>query len=179
MAAIPAPTTVANANLGFLRNTAGSLLILSPSDFGLPDFLCPGVAGQFNLQFMVSCTSNYQQTYIAGSAYPNYTITPEVNIMVQESGLFITESGQSSVEIAILQKDSVLDAKSSTEHIPADDYNEEVGGSIHNRNRGAMKGMPTKRHEHHVRHSEVGGSMSAGSMSAGAHHKHRLKKYIV
>ena len=170
--AIPPPTTAALANLGYLKNTAGSLLILSPSDFGLPDWCAPGVSLQANLQFQVTCTSNYQQLFING-AY-SYQITPEVNILVQESGLFINESGQSSVEIAILSKDDVLDAKSSTEHVPVDEYNEETGGSIHNRNRSAMMHIPRRHHAHHLRQSsEVGGGMSAGS------HKHRLKKYIV
>ena len=148
------------------------MLILSPSDFGLPDWCAPGVSLQANLQFQVTCTSNYQQLFING-AY-SYQITPEVNILVQESGLFINESGQSSVEIAILSKDDVLDAKSSTEHVPVDEYNEETGGSIHNRNRSAMMHIPRRHHAHHLRtSSEVGGGMSAGS------HKHRLKKYIV
>ena len=173
--AIPAPTTADFANFGYRKNTAGSLLILSPADFGLPDWCAPGVSLQANLQFSVTCVSNYQQLFING-AY-TYDVIPEVNILVQESGLFITESGQSSVEIAILSKDDVLDSKSSTEHVPIDEYNDEIGGSIHNRNRSAMKHFPKRHHEHHIRHAPEHGA----GMSAGAHHakQHRLKKYIV
>lgn len=148
--------------------TSGSLCILSPSDFGLPDFLAPGVSGQFNLLFTVSYTSNYVDP-----------VNTEINVLVQESGLFITESGQSSVEVAILSKDDVLDTKSSTEHIPNDDYNEQVGGSLHNRSRSAVKHMHKKHHEHYIRHNEIGAGMSAGGLSAGKHRKGKLSKYVV
>ena len=182
--AIPAPTNVQNANIGGYLNTAGSLCILSPTDFGLPDFLAPGVSGQYNLQFQISCTSNYDGVYIAGVNMPAtmpytpvYVITPEVVVLVQESGLFITESGQSSVEVAMLSKDDVLDAKSNTEHVPGDSYNDMVAGSIHNRCRSAVGGMHKKSHHHHIRHSEpeYGGAISAGSLKRGS----KLKKYIV
>ena len=108
---------------------------------------------------------------------PVYVITPEVVVLVQESGLFITESGQSSVEVAMLSKDDVLDAKSNTEHVPGDSFNDMVAGSIHNRCRSAVGGMHRKHHHHHIRHSEpeYGGAISAGSRKRGS----KLKKYIV
>ena len=163
--------SLANVTANATIPTCGSLCILSPSDFGLPDFLAPGVAGQYNMLFTITYTSNYAAA-----------VNAECNVMVQESGLFITESGQSSVEIAILSKDDVLDMKSSAEHIPIDDYVEQVGGSVGNRSRSALKHFHTKKHEHHVhRSSEHGAGMSAGAMSAGSrHHSHksRLSKYI-
>ena len=176
-----APTTVAIANQNANVGMAGSLLILSPLDFGVPDFVSCGLSGQFLLQFQITVQSNYTGVYIAGGEVtmpytPIYSIAPEVDIIVQESGLFITETGQSSIEIALLSKDDILDCKSSSEHIPNDAYNEEVGGSIHNRNRSAMKHMPRQAHVHHVRHSVEHG----GAISAGAHKKgHKLHKYVV
>ena len=177
------PSTLALANTQGNVNMAGSLLILSPVDFGIPDWCSPGLSGQFLLQFQLSVQSNYNGVYIAGGPVatmpytPIYNIPVEVDIIVQESGLFITESGQSSIEIAMLSKDDILDSKGSTEHIPNDAYNEEVGGSIHNRNRSALKGFPKHHHAHHIhRHEEHG-----GAMSAGAHHsrKGKLSKYVV
>ena len=158
--------TLANVNLNSTIPTCGSLCILSPSDWGLPDMLAPGVGGQYTMLFTITYTSNYPEN-----------VPAECNVMVQESGLFITESGQSSVEIAILTKDDVLDMKSSAEHIPVDDYIEQVGGSVGNRSRSALKQFHTKKHEHNVhRSSEHGGAMSAGARHS--HSKNKLHKYI-
>ena len=179
-----APTTAPIANKNANVGMAGSLLILSPLDFGVPDFVSCGLSGQFLLQFQITVQSNYTGVYIAGGPVQMpylsiYSIAPEVDIIVQESGLFITETGQSSIEVALLSKDDILDCKSSSEHIPNDAYNEEVGGSIHNRNRSAHKHFPRQPHPHHIRHSheEVGGSFSAGA------HRHsrkgKLSKYVV
>lgn len=162
-----AAASPAQCNNSSYLNTAGSILILSPTDFGLPDFIAPGSQGQYTLQFQITCTSNYQ-----------YDITPEVVVLIAESGMLITESGQSSIELALLTPDMVLEAKTSSDHIPADKLVQEVGGSIHNRHRGSMKTMKKEQHHNHINHHEHGGALTGGHLTGGNHIKgQRLSKY--
>ena len=143
--------------------TSGSVLILSPADFGLLDYLAPGSNEQQTLQITINAMNN-----------SNVAIAPEVLVISSESGIFITEGGQSSIQSGLLSPNIILDVKSKPVEITSDAVKEEVGGSLSNKNPLAAKHM-----KHLHRHKKMGGSMSAGSVSAGARVEHKLKKYIV
>jgi len=81
--------------------TVGSVLAL---DFGrhiqlIEDYYAPGSLGNFQIQFNLDV---YNQS--ASS------ITPELVLITVNSGVFVTERGQSSVYTGILTKQDVLDA---------------------------------------------------------------------
>lgn len=79
--------------------TLGSMLVLNPSlDFGLSNTYSAGSQGQFNLQFIVNVVN---QTDV--------DITPEILLMVVNSGLFINEIGTSIVQTGILIDMMVLE----------------------------------------------------------------------
>jgi hypothetical protein len=146
--------------------TSGSVLILSPADFGLNDYTAPGSSGAQTLQLNLYVTNNSSQA-----------IVPEIVVCSMESGVFVTENAQSQIQSGLLTPDIVLDVKSSATEVPQDDAKEQLGGSMANKHPLAAKHLHRRR-----RH---GGAMSAGSstaMSAGSshhHHGNRLKKYFV
>ena len=81
--------------------TVGSVLAL---DFGrhiqlIEDYYAPGSLGNFQIQFQLDVVNQ------SGA-----TITPELVLITVNSGVFVTERGQSSVYTGILTKQDVLDA---------------------------------------------------------------------
>ena len=95
-------------------------------------------------------------------------------VISAESGIFITEGGQSSIQSGLLTPNIILDVKSKPVEVTEDSVKEELGGSISAKHPLAAKHL---KHLHH--HKKMGGSMSAGSVSAGTRVEHKLKKYIV
>jgi hypothetical protein len=86
--------------------TVGSYLML---DFGkhiqlTEDYYAPGSLGNFQLQFSL----NVKNTNTGGN------FTPEIVLITVNSGIFVTERGQSSVYTGILTKQDVLDASQQT-----------------------------------------------------------------
>jgi len=82
-------------------NTSGSHCVV---DMGLhvqlsEQFYSPGSLGQFNLQIQVDATNNSGET-----------ITPEICLITMNSGVFISERGQSSLYTGLLSKSDVLEA---------------------------------------------------------------------
>ena len=82
-------------------NTSGSCCVL---DMGThvqlsEAFYASGSLGQFNLQIQVECTNN-----------SNDTITPEICVITMNSGVFVSERGQSQVYTGLLSKADVLEA---------------------------------------------------------------------
>lgn len=86
-------------------STCGSVLTL---DFARhialsEDFYAPGSLGAFNLQIQVDYTNT-----------TGIQITPELNVLTMNSGVFATQNGQSSVYTGVLNKQQVLDASLQT-----------------------------------------------------------------
>ena len=146
--------------------TTGSLLVMNPVDWSLPDWIAPGSAGQYSFSIIV----NYFNNSAVDSAC-------EVAVTCIESGLMITESGQSALQIGVLSKDDVLDAKESKVIVPRDNREEQSGGSFSAKIRTAMKHFDKYVHHnhHHKQHEEH--EESGGAFSAGKRHG-KLSKYI-
>jgi hypothetical protein len=90
-------------------STVGSLLILNPArDLSLPSFLAPGSQGQFNLQFDIVVENN-----------DLYDYAPEIVVISQNSGIMVTELGNSSTFKSLLSMEKVLQANESSS---ADSY---------------------------------------------------------
>lgn len=90
-------------NVNAAVSTVGSFLIL---DFGkhIPlanDYEAPGLLGNYTLQLQMTVKN---QSAVA--------LTPEISIVVINSGIFITEAGSASCFTGILDKQSVLEASS-------------------------------------------------------------------
>jgi len=99
----------------------GSVLVIDPSQhFNLPSYLTSSVLGQFQFQFQVSVVNPY-----------DYSITPELVIICENSGIFSTMAGTSSIETGLLTKDMVLSAKSGSDELSRHDFDKLVGGGRH------------------------------------------------
>lgn len=100
--------------------TTGSLCVLEfGTDIELPDYYAPGSLGNFNLQFQATF-ENYSL-----SAITDYQLV----VITMNSGVFVTEKGQSSVYTGILTKQDVLEA-SSMEPVTGAQFKRMVGGSF-------------------------------------------------
>jgi hypothetical protein len=106
--------------VGRVLATSGSFLMLEfGKDIQLSeDFYSSGSIGNFNLQINLQV---YNQTANA--------ITPEIVLVLMNSGLFVCERGTSSTYTAILTKQDVLDA-SSQEPMYKSDAKRLVGGGF-------------------------------------------------
>lgn len=103
-------------NLGLMNvATTGSVLYLKfGTHITIPNaYNAPGSSGNFNLQLRVNATNN---TGVAMDSDPNNIAAgnggnPELNIIVVQSGLFVSQNGQSQTYLNILTRQQVLDAK--------------------------------------------------------------------
>lgn len=95
------------------------------------DYYAPGSLGNFNLQFNVDVQSN--------NRLPNPGQMDLVIITVN-SGVFVTEKGQSATYTGVLTKDDVLSAASQRPESDAD-ARRVVGGAI---NFGSLAGLAKK-----------------------------------
>lgn len=106
-------------NSAITAPTSGSLLVLEfGTDIELPDYYAPGSLGNFNLQFNIT--------------FENYALkdeTMKIVAITMNSGVFVTEKGQSSVYTGLLTKQDVLEA-SSMEPITQGKFRRMVGGSF-------------------------------------------------
>jgi hypothetical protein len=135
---------------GSLVASTGSLLVLNPAyDLSLPDYISCGSLGNYNFQFQCSVTNQF-----------GFSITPEIIIVCVNSGIFVTQSGVSSIYTGILTKEMVLSAKSGSQasSMTSAEVARMVGGKMLNASLTAIKGM-----RRHTR----GGVMSAGVPSGG------------
>lgn len=105
--------------------TLGSMMVINPAKYlCLNPLLSNSSIGQFNLQINIQSFTNQ---------FP-FSIQPQGVIMVINSGYFATESGSSSIFTAVLDRQMVLDTKSSDEHHDIIDeqlFKRTVGGAIH------------------------------------------------
>ena len=116
-----ATRTATNAGIS-VQPTTGSLLVLSPTDLSLPDYLAPGCIGSYNFQIRLSVAQ-----------YTGAAITPEIVVMCVNSGLFSTTAGSSQIFTGILTKSMVEEAKSmsSVNPVMSVEYGRMLGGGIH------------------------------------------------
>ena len=150
--------------------TTGSVLCFSPVALGLPDYITAGSAGQYTLTIDVT----YKNTCAVAQ-------DGEIAVTCVESGVFICQEGQSSIQIGVMTKDDVLDAKDSKEIIPQDNFEAQSGGSMTARIRTGMKHFlkhinhqkVNNHREHNQLEEEHGGAFSAGKRGHG-----KLNKYI-
>ena len=96
--------------------TVGSYLML---EFGkhiqlVEDYYAAGSLGNFQLQFNITVNGNYQNFLVGETNTYETAFAPEVVLITQNSGIFVTERGQSSVYTGILTKQDVLDASQTT-----------------------------------------------------------------
>lgn len=157
--------------------SVGSILVLNPVEsFNLPgDYLSCGSLGQFNLQFNINVTNQF-----------SYTIPIEILIVTVNSGIMTIQQGQTSVVTGILTKEDVMDANDHGKDFGIDknSYERLVGGKMINRPLTGLRKIAKhlgKVASHSV--EDVGGVMSAGSMSGAGHHHHHkstrgLHKYM-
>jgi len=123
--------------------TVGSVLVL---DFGrhiqlIEDYYSPGSLGNFQVQFSINV---FNQSGV--------TISPDLVLITVNSGVFVTERGQSSVYTGILTKQDVLDA-SQQEPYSQMMIKRKVGGGLHDGGKalpkrilpGACRGMEAEK----------------------------------
>lgn len=153
-------------NLGFptTLGTTGSLLVLNPvSQFSLPSYLSASSLGQYQFQFNLTVTNQYP-----------ISVTPEIVVVLVNSGVFATVQGTSTISTGILTKDLVLKTKEENPvpHLDTKEYERLVGGKLINR--GMSNVLRMVRHRKRIKHALDGGAgYSAGAMVAGgpmAHH---------
>ena len=161
--------------------TTGSVLVINPAiDLSLPNYLSNNSIGQFQFQIQLNVINNYA-----------VAIQPEIVVVCCNSGLFISEQGQSSTFISILGKELVLNTAEGKEvpEISRGVYNRMLGGSMLNRHPAKHakhhRHHAHKRHGHHAHHM-MGGAISGGAISQGSsggmihhvHHKSKLHKHL-
>jgi hypothetical protein len=110
---------------GRLVSTTGSLLVINPAyDLSLPDYLSCGSIGNYNFQYNISCTNTVS---LAGE-----TISPELCTITANSGVFVSQQGQSQIFTGLATKEMVLSAKSEKEPVSSVQYLRMVGGKMMN-----------------------------------------------
>lgn len=139
---------------GNVKHTTGSILVLTPNDLQTPDYLSAGSIGQFNFSITVSYNNNSFET-----------ITPELCVIYQTGGLFITQNGKSFRQEGLLTKDLVMTATNEQHGESLNYVNKDGNGLLSNNSATLLKNVPLQ----NLKLS--GGAMTGGSrgaMSGGA-----------
>ena len=127
--------------------TVGSIIVINPAEFlSLNELLSNSSIGQFNMQITVTCTNNQA-----------FSIAPEGITITINHGVCVCELGQTSYFTALLDRQMVLDTKSTTDEnkiVDADFYHNVVGGRMHKASIGKFL-KSTKGHK--MQQSEEGG----------------------
>jgi hypothetical protein len=170
--------------------TTGALLALSPVyDFSLPSYLSASSLGQYQFQFNLQVTNQY-----------DFTVAPEICIITMNSGIFATQQGTSQIFTGILTKEQVLRTKEQNPQsaLSSTQYQRLVGGQMGNLGMGNVLdmvkklsgGLPSQIKEMMksmggatsggVTSGGVtsGGVMSGGSISGGQKSKSKLAKHL-
>ena len=110
---------------GKLVGTTGSLLIINPAfDLSLPDYLSCGSIGSYNFQFNINVTNTISRD--------GENIAPELVTITANSGVFVTQQGQSQIFTGLATKEMVLSAKSQKDAVSSVQYLRMVGGKMLN-----------------------------------------------
>ncbi len=145
------------------KPTTGSLLALNPvMDFSLPSYLSSSSLGQYQFQFNLQVSNQYDFTIVQ----------PEICIITVNSGIFATQQGTSQIFTGILTKEQVLRTKEQNPvpHLDSVEYKRMVGGKLQNRGMGNLMKMVKEvpRLAMGLKMPGLGGAMSGGAMSGGA-----------
>ena len=136
---------------GIKKSTIGSILVLDPSrDMNLPDYLSNDSIGQFSFQ----ANLNYKNT-------DDVDYAPELVVITEYNGLFITQSGQSMKQTGLLTKDIVMNSTmasfgESSNYIKS--FGIENGANLNS----TVKNVPL------LNAKKSGGAKSGGAISGGA-----------
>ena len=160
--------------------TTGSLLALNPVyNFSLPSYLSSSSLGQYQLQFNLTVTNQY-----------DFSFVPEICICTINSGIFATQQGTSQIYTGILTKEQVLKTKEQTPvaDLDSNEYKRLVGGKLINRGMGNIKKMLPRMLDKIRSFSKEGAGMcaagysaaglSGGSISAGKKSVSKLAKHF-
>jgi hypothetical protein len=164
--------------------TTGSLLVLSPVyNFSLPSYLSASSLGQYQFQFNMSVTNQYDFS----------VAQPEICIITMNSGIFATQQGTSQIFTGILTKEQVLRTKEQNpqSHLSSTQYKRLVGGQLQNMGMGQVLDM-LKKYSGELPSQikdmmkqcglsggvQSGGALSGGSISAGQKSKSKLAKHL-
>lgn len=141
---------------GVKQATAGSVLIINPSrDMNLPDYLSNGSVGSFQFAIDVSFKNTEE-----------VDINPEILIISEQNGVFITQSGQSTFQISLLTKDLVVNS-TANQFGESDNYIKSFGNdNALNSIASGLKNIPLL-NKKKMSVSEGSGAKSGGSYSAG------------
>ena len=151
---------------GDIVATTGSLLVISPAyQLSLPDYISSGSLGNYNLQFQVNVTNQF-----------GFTITPEIIVTCVNSGIFVTQSGVSSIYTGILTKEMVLATKAGSQAsaMTSAEVARMVGGQMLNGALTAVRGM--RKHSLGMGRSGGVNNLSGGTMGHSGGGK--LKKHF-
>jgi hypothetical protein len=160
--------------------TTGSLLVLNPvMDFSLPSYLSASSLGQYQLQFNLNVSNNF-----------DFSVSPELCIITVNSGIFATQQGTSQIFTGILTKENVLRTKEQNPvpHLSTTEYERLVGGKLGNRGMGNLiqmvKDIPKlpaqiKEAIEGMKGSGSSGGMRGGAISCGQKSTSKLAKHLV
>jgi hypothetical protein len=148
----------ANLAYGKSKSTTGSILVIDPSkDLNLPDYLSNGSIGQFSFQANVKV----RNTDVA-------TFSPELVIIAEYNGLFITQSGQSMKQTGLLTKDVVMNSTMNQFGESSQYIKKQASGNLQNLNAASLRNMPLLNMKKSGSGAVSGGSQSGGSQSGGS-----------
>lgn len=158
-----------------LITTVGSYLML---DFGkhiqlTEDYYAPGSLGNFQIQFNLTLQGNYQT--FDGTTYES-AISPEIVLVTVNSGIFVTERGQSSVYTGILTKQDVLDASQSTP-LSQSNVQRVIGGGASRR--GKVLNVHKMKQLHYGLPQRQSAQMSMASPMSGGAMRHPLSSRLM
>jgi hypothetical protein len=138
--------------------TQGSLLVVKPSfDFNLPSFLSAGSLGAYGLQITLQC-NNFTGDEI---------VNPEMCVVTVDSGVMVTQQGQSSLYSGLLTKEMVLDAKQQKPVMDSNTYTNLVGGSVQESCKTALRNV-LKKHFGSSKSMEGSGKSGGSSQMIGS-----------
>ncbi|CAN0242203.1 unnamed protein product [Ectocarpus fasciculatus] len=143
---------------GIKKSTTGSVLVIDPSrDLNIPDYLSNGSIGQFSFQANITV----KNTDVA-------ILRPELLIIAEYNGLFITQSGMSTKQTGLLTTDLVVNSTTS-QFGESNDYIKSFehgnGANINS----ALKNIPLLNMSKPSGGAKSGSGYSGGAYSGGAY----------
>lgn len=141
---------------GELVSTVGSVLVIPADQLSLPNYLCSGSQGNYNVQFQLS-VYNTQQT----------PVNVEIVLICANSGVLVTQQGVSNAYVGLLNKNLVLktNEEQSVDPVSSVEYQRLVGGAMGNSILSCVGKMAKNRM---IGNGVSGGMLSGGSMAQQA-----------
>jgi hypothetical protein len=138
--------------------TSGSIVIIDPSrDLNLPDYLSNGSIGQFSFQPSVTILNT--EADAPGQVIPG--LVPELVIICEYNGLFITQAGQSMKQTGLLTKDLVMNSTMS-QFGESSNYIKSFNNGNGCNSNSTIRNIPL------LNVKKAGGAVSGGAKSGGA-----------